>query len=82
VKKLCEQRMGDAQSKVDKYRNLRLDFILGTVGGAALMGVGVALLLMAPDTGSDERDDHLAGTLVPAISAGPDGASFWLRGRF
>jgi len=82
VQKLCDHHMADAQNKVDTYRNLRLGGILGTVGGAALVGVGVALLFMAPDTGSDERDDHIAGTLVPTISAGPDGASLWLRGRF
>jgi hypothetical protein len=83
VKKLCTQRMADRQSQVDKYKNLRLEGIIGTVAGAALVGVGVTLLLTAPaDPGRDDRDDTLAGALVPVLSAGPDGASRWLRGQF
>jgi hypothetical protein len=82
VKKLCDHRMADAQDKVDKYRNLRLGGIVGSVAGAALVGVGVTMLLMAPTPVPDDHDDHRASTLVPAISAGPDGASLWLRGQF
>jgi len=79
VKQLCLQRMTDAQNNVDKYRNWRLYGIAGTVGGVALLGVGVYLLLTAPEA---EHDDRLAGVLVPDISVGPDGARLWLRGRF
>ena len=82
VKKLCDHRTADAQGEVDKYRSLRLDGIIGSIAGAALVGVGVTLLLMAPNPGPDDHDDHLAGTLVPAISADPHGASLWLRGQF
>jgi len=83
TKKLCDQAMADAQGKVDKYRNLRLGGILGASAGTALVGVGVALLLMAPaGPGDDDHDDLLAGTLLPVLAAGPDGASLLLRGRF
>ena len=82
-KMVCDQRLGNAQDQVDKYRNLRLGGIIGAAAGAALAGVGVTLLLMAPaEPESDERGDLLAGTLVPVLSAGPDGASLWLRGQF
>ncbi len=82
-KKVCDQTMRDAQSPVDKYRNLRLGGIIGAAAGAALVGVGVTLLLTAPaDPGRDDRDDIFAGSLVPMLSAGPDGASLWLRGEF
>jgi hypothetical protein len=82
AKQLCQQHLSAAQGEVDKYRNLRLGGIIGAGAGAALAGLGVVLLLTAPDAGRDDRDDLLAGTLVPALSAGPDGASLWLRGRF
>jgi hypothetical protein len=83
TKTLCEQRMADAQGKVDQYRNLRLGGIIGGIAGAALVGVGVTLLLVAPgDRGHDDRDDTFAGSLVPVLSASPDGASLWLRGQF
>jgi hypothetical protein len=83
AKKLCDQRMADAQGEVDKYRNWRLGGIIGTATGAALVGVGVTLLIMAPaDPGRDDRDESFAGSLVPVLSAGPDGASLWLRGQF
>jgi hypothetical protein len=81
--KVCDQRLADAQGEVDKYRNLRLGGIIGTATGAALVGLGVTLLLMAPaDPGRDDRDESFAGSLVPVLSAGPDGASLWLRGQF
>jgi hypothetical protein len=75
--------MSNAQNKVDKYRNLRLGGIIGATAGAAVAGLGVALWVMAPpDPEANERDDLLAGTLVPALSAGPNGGALWLRGSF
>jgi hypothetical protein len=82
AKQLCQQHLSDTQGEVDKYRNLRLGGIIGAGAGAALAGVGVVLLLTAPDAGHDDRDDISASTLVPVLSAGPDGASLWLRGQF
>ena len=82
AKLFCEQRMSSAQGEVDKYRNLRLGGIIGASAGAALLGVGVAILLMAPATANDDRDELFAGSLMPVLSAGPDGASLWLRGKF
>jgi hypothetical protein len=83
VKQLCEDKMSNAQNKVDKYRNLRLGGIIGATAGAAVAGLGVALWVMAPaDPEASERDDLLAGTLVPAVSAGPNGGALWLRGSF
>jgi tetratricopeptide (TPR) repeat protein len=78
----CDQQMADAQSNVDKYKNLRLGGIIGGAAGAALLGVGVVLLLTSPDPGRYDREESFAATLVPVLSAGPDGASLWLRGRF
>lgn len=78
----CEQQMADAQGDVDQYRNLRLGGVIGAAAGAALLGVGVVLLLTSPDPGRYDREETFAGTLVPVLSAGPDGASLWLRGRF
>jgi hypothetical protein len=83
AKKLCDQRMLDAQGQVDKYRNLRLGGIIGAATGAALVGVGVTLLLTAPaDAEREDSEGTFAGSLVPALSAGPNGASLWLRGQF
>ena len=83
AKQLCQQHLSDTQGEVDKYRNLRLGGIIGAAAGAVLVGTGVTLLLIAPaGPGHDDRDDSLAGTLVPVLSAGPDGASLWLRGQF
>jgi hypothetical protein len=82
-KKVCDQRLADAQGEVDKYHNLRLGGIIGAAVGAALVGVGVTLLLTAPaDPEHDHHDDTFAGSLVPMLSAGPDGASLGLRGQF
>jgi hypothetical protein len=82
-KKLCDQRLGDAQGEVDKYRNLRLGGIIGAAAGVALVGVGVALLITAPsEPGRGAREDTFAGSLVPVLSAGPSGASLGLRGQF
>jgi hypothetical protein len=82
VAQICQQRRSNAQSDVDKYSNLRLGGIIGTVGGAALIGVGVTLFILGRDSGRDEHDDSFVGTLVPAFSAGPDGANLVLRGQF
>jgi hypothetical protein len=85
-KDLCDRTLADAQGEIDKYRNLRLGGIIGAAAGTALAGVGLTLLLMAPaEPGRDDhddRDDLFAGSLVPVLSAGPDGASLWLRGQF
>jgi len=80
--KLCDQRMASAQGEVDKYKNLRTTGIIGAATGAALLGVGVALLITSPDPGLYDHGDQFAGVLVPVLSAGPDGATLWLRGRF
>jgi hypothetical protein len=80
--KLCDERVAKAQGDVDKYRNLRLGGIVGAATGAALMGVGATLLFVAPDPGPYDHEETLGGSLVPVLSAGPDGASLWLRGRF
>jgi hypothetical protein len=79
---VCDQRLNSAQAEVDKYKNLRLGGGLGTGLGVVLMGVGVTLLIIAPDTPADGKATSMAGTLVPILSAGPEGASFGLRGRF
>jgi hypothetical protein len=82
-KKACDWNLADKQSKVDTYSAARLGGIVGTATGVALVGVGVALLLMAPDKPDhDDRDRSLAGTLVPVFSADPNGASLLLGGRF
>jgi hypothetical protein len=77
---LCDRRMSDAKDDVSKYRNLRTTGIIGAAGGAALLGVGVTLLLLSPDPARYDRDDSVP--LAPVLSAGPDGASLWIRGRF
>ena len=82
VAKLCQRNIASEQNNVDNYRNLRLGSIIGAVGGAALIGVGVTLLIIGRDPGRDQHDDTSVGTLVPAFSAGPEGASFVLRGQF
>jgi len=82
-KKVCDQRLGDAQNQVDKYRNLRLGGIVGAAAGAALVGVGVTLILTAPaEPGRGDHDDTFAGSFVPVFWAGPNGASLGLRGQF
>jgi hypothetical protein len=83
----CTKLLTSRQDDVDNYRSLRLGGIIGTVAGAAIMGVGVTLLILSPESSrsdkpSDKPKDTLVGSLVPTFSAGPDGASFWLRGRF
>ena len=82
-KKLCDRTLADKQGKVDTYSTVRLWSIVGGATGVALVGVGVALLLMAPDKPDrDDRDRSLASTLVPIFSADPNGASLLLRGQF
>ena len=77
--KLCGQRMSDAQGDIDKYRNIRLGGYVGVGVGAALLVTGIVLLLTEPNP---DKADTLAGSLQPLLSAGPEGASLWLRGRF
>jgi hypothetical protein len=82
-KQACDWTLADKQGKVDTYSSARLWGIVGTATGAALVGVGVALLLMSraePDR--DDRDRSLASTLVPVVAADPNGASLSLRGQF
>lgn len=80
---LCTQSVGEAQNEVDKYSSMRLGGIVGAVAGAAIVGVGVTLLILEPETPrQDAPKKTVASSLVPAFSAGPDGASVWLRGRF
>ena len=78
----CVQPISDAQSELDKYRNLRLGGFIGAGVGVALVVTGVALLLTGPDGSSAEVDETVAGTLEPTVYAGPGGASLGLRGRF
>jgi len=83
TKKLCDRTLADKQGKVDTYSSGRLWGIVGSATGVALVGVGVALLLMAPDKPDrDDRDRSLASTLVPVFTADPNGASLLLRGQF
>jgi hypothetical protein len=77
--KLCGERMSSAQGDVDHYRNIRLVGYIGVGVGAAFVATGIALLLTKPDP---DKADTLAGSLQPMLSAGPEGASLWLRGRF
>jgi hypothetical protein len=79
-KKACDWNLADKQGKVDTYSAARLLGIVGTATGVALAGVGVALLLMTP--AEPDRDRSLASTLVPIVSADPNGASLSLRGQF
>jgi len=81
-KDICDRGMAYAQNDVNKYRNLRLGGFVGSVAGAALLAVGVTILIKAPTAPREEGDDLFAGTLVPLLSAGPDGASLGLRGQF
>lgn len=78
----CRKAMSSAQSDVDRYRNLRTLGIIGAVGGAALLGVGVTLWMVGPDPSRYDHEESMAGTLVPVLAASPDGASLWLRGSF
>jgi hypothetical protein len=80
----CNQAMTDARNDVDKYHNLRTGGIIGIVGGAALLGTGVALWIWGPDPGRYDRDERFAEarSLVPVIVATPYGAHIGLRGRF
>jgi hypothetical protein len=80
--KMCNERMADAQGKVDRYSNLRLGGIIGAAGGVALLGVGVTLLILSPDPARYDREDSLASGLVPVLVAGPDGGALFVRGRF
>jgi hypothetical protein len=80
---LCTQTVGEKQSSVDNYRGMRLGGIIGAVAGAAILGVGITLLALSPESPrQDEPKKSVAGSLLPVVSAGPDGASLLLRGRF
>jgi hypothetical protein len=59
-KQACDWTLADKQGKVDTYSSARLWGIVGTATGAALVGVGVALLLpsRAPSPDRDDRVDH------------------------
>jgi hypothetical protein len=80
--KICLQRTTDAQSKVDQYSNARLVGYIGIGVGAALVTTGIVLLLTQPNPDKASTEKSLAATLQPVVSAGPDGASLWLSGRF
>jgi len=79
---ICAQRTADAQNNVDQYRNLRLVGYIGIGVGAALVVTGVVLLLTEPNPDKVDAEKTVAGSLQPVISAGPEGASLWLSGRF
>jgi hypothetical protein len=79
----CVKLLTGMQNDVDKYHDLRLGGIVGAVAGAAIIGVGVTLLILRPEPPHRaEPKKKLADSLVPVVSAGPDGASLLLRGRF
>jgi hypothetical protein len=83
--KLCRDQLLDAQNRVDKYSNLRLGGIIGTVGGVAIAGAGIALLYMGPDSEEEPRREHkeaFVDELLPVLAATPDGATLSLRARF
>jgi hypothetical protein len=76
---VCQQDLSKAQNDVDKYKNLRTYGMVGAGVGAAVIATGVVLWLIAPDANPHDREE---ARLLPVISAGPDGASLWLRGSF
>jgi hypothetical protein len=80
----CNQTMADARNDVDKYHNLRTAGIVGIVGGAALLGTGVALWVWGPDPRRYDREEGLeeTRTVVPVVVVTPHGAQIGLRGRF
>jgi hypothetical protein len=79
---ICARRTADAQGQVDQYRNARLAGYIGIGAGAALVATGIVLLLTEPNPDRVDADKTLAGSLQPVLSAGPQGASLWLSGRF
>jgi hypothetical protein len=80
----CTQEIADAQSSLDNYRNLRLAGIIGAGVGVALVGVGVALFALSPDSARYDRPEtqFLSVRLVPTLSVSHDGAGVSLLGRF
>lgn len=85
AQKNCRYLMSEAQNRVDKYSNLRLGGIIGTVSGVAIVGAGIALLYMGPDSEEEPRREHkeaFVDDLLPVLSATPDGATLSLRARF
>ncbi len=79
--KICREQVADAQKDVDAYRSYRLYGFIGAGVGVALAVTGIVLLFSGPEaSGADETT--VASSLEPVVSAGPDGAALWLRGRF
>lgn len=74
----CAQSLADANSDVNKYRDVRLTGIVVAASGAALLGAGVVLWLVAPSPG--QASDDLS--YVPSIAAQPNGATLVWSGRF
>ena len=80
----CTDLLASRQSDVDNYRDARLGGIIGAAAGVAIIGVGITLFIISPSAPSQDepKDTSVAGSLVPVLSAGPNGASLLLRGRF
>ncbi|MBN2575515.1 MAG: PEGA domain-containing protein [Deltaproteobacteria bacterium] len=78
----CRMRMDDAVGDVNFYKNWRLGGIIGAAAGAAVLGTGIVLLVTGPDPGLYDREETLAGSLMPVFVAAPGGGSLLLRGRF
>jgi len=81
----CVDPISNAQSELDKYRYVRLGGFIGAGIGVAVAVTGIVLLVKGPDVQSTDGADSVetaAGTWQPVVAAGPDGASFGLRGRF
>jgi hypothetical protein len=81
---LCNQELADAQNSLDNNRNLRLAGIIGAGVGVALIGVGVTLFALSPDSARYDRPEtqFLSMRLVPSLSVSNDGAGVSLLGRF
>ena len=81
---LCNQELADAQNSLDNNRNLRLAGIIGAGVGVALIGVGVALFALSPDSTRYDRPEtqFLSVRFVPTLSVSNDGVGVSLLGRF
>jgi hypothetical protein len=79
---ICLQRKAAAQNNIDQYSNARLVGYIGIGAGAALVATGIVLLLTEPNPDKIDSEKTLVGSLQPVLSAGPQGASLWLSGRF
>jgi hypothetical protein len=81
--KTCQQALSKAQSDLDGYRNKRLYYgIIPAAVGVGLIGVGIALLVMAPDAPATGEEETSMSWWMPVVSAGPGGANLLLQGRF